>query len=85
MPMGMKNFYSEVVGEMEKSGYELTEQALIIVFGGVYGGQAFEVAKSGLPFLSQLFLYMFILSLTLATIGLLHFTIASIRVSAEDS
>lgn len=69
---------------MEKDGYELTEQALIIVFGGVFGGQAFEVAQSGYPTITQMFLYLFILSVTLLTIFILHLLLAALKVNSES-
>ncbi|RDI70538.1 hypothetical protein [Halopelagius longus] len=79
--MSKQSLYSQVVEEMEKDGYQLTEQALILVFGGVFGGQAYSITQEGYPLVLELFLYLFIVTIALITIGALHFLISYIRLS----
>lgn len=74
---------SDVQEEMEKDGYELVEQVVILILGGILGGQAFRIALADYGMLLTLILYLFLLLVGVLSLGILHFYISYNRIKSS--
>lgn len=74
----------EVIGatrkEMEKDGLDLLEQVLVLMLGGVLGGQALSIAEATYPILIELALYLILIVVGIFTLGVIHFIVSYHRV-----
>jgi len=70
--------------EMEKDGLDLFEQVIVLVLGGILGGQAFSIAQTGYPIWIEIFLYLLILTVGVVALGGVHFVVSYHRVLNQE-
>jgi len=70
--------------EMEKDGLDLLEQVIVLVMGGVLGGQAYSVTQQGYAIWIEMMLYLIILTVGIIALGSVHFVVSYQRVLKEE-
>lgn len=78
--MSWKRRLEDTREEMEKDGFDLFEQVMVLITGGVLGGQAYSITQEGYPLWLEGSLYLLILSIGIVVLGSLHFLISYYRV-----
>lgn len=81
--MSDESLYNQVTNEMEKDGYDLIEQAMLLMFGGMFGGQAFQVAQENYSPIVEIIHYIVILTVAFASIGIIHLMMSYGRIKSE--
>lgn len=67
---------------MEKDGFMLIEQAMILLLSGLFGNFAYDVSQASYSLIEDIFLYSLLLLFTISSVGLLHYSISFSKVYA---
>lgn len=83
IPDDARSTISSVRSEMEKDGLDLLEQVVVLIMGGILGGNAFQIAQSDLPMIVELIAYILLFSTGFLLLGMVHFLVSWNRVSTS--
>jgi len=75
--------WSEVKDEMRKDGFDLLEQVLALIMGGVLGGKALELTRSTGSPLGEMIAYFILIVIGFSVLGIIHFVVSFNRVLSE--
>lgn len=69
--------------EVEKDGYDLVEQVVVLTLGGVLGGHALTITQADYGLFWQVVLYLLLLTIGLVVLGIVHFLVSYYRINQE--
>jgi len=78
--MSWKSRFQATREEMQKDGLDLLEQVIVLVMGGVLGGQAYTIAQRGFVVWVEILLYLLLLTVGVFALGSVHFVVSYNRV-----
>lgn len=78
--MSLREQVQDIREEMEKDFFDLLEQVIVLLLGGVLGGQALSITRADFPLHIELIYYLILLGLGLFTLGTIHFLVSHHRV-----
>lgn len=79
----LSRYLADVRSELDKDSMDLIEQVVVLITGGVLGGEAHNIAQSSGPIWIELLGFIVLLLTGIMTVGAMHITVATARVSAE--
>ncbi|WP_335999952.1 hypothetical protein [Halorientalis halophila] len=78
-----KSLMERIGEEMEKDGLDLLEQVIVLIMGGVLGGQALQVAQAGRSIWYEFGAYAIIFFVGIVTLGFTHLFVSYHRAIDE--